>query len=540
MTPPDTQLGASRSRSVATACVVAAGVVAAYVFVMNAWVCDDAFITLRTVDNWVGGYGLRWNPIERVQTYTHPLWMLLLAAQYVVVRDAWVAALLASLLCGVAALAVAGRALARVSPWNPALLVVLLVGSKAFVDFSSSGLENPLCHLLLAAVWAPYLAGRDRSLRATALLAALTFLARPDAVLLVLPVLAHVLVERRGAGARRRARDLTLGTSPAWLWGGFSLFYYGFVWPNTAYAKLATGLPRGELVAQGKWYFVNSLRWDPVTIGVIVLSLGLAFARGGMRAKLASATPLLYAAWVWWIGGDFMSGRFLAAPYLLACLSLLALPLAPRWTAGIAALVTALAVAGPAPPIASGPGYRGLGIDERGIADERGWYWEASALCRYDRGREPWPWNHESAIGLRYRLEGRRFATMTDIGYFGYFAGPDVTILDPQAIGDALLARLPVSPDEPWRPGHFRREVPAGYARTLEHGVSAIVDPDLRLYHERLALVVRAPLFAPARLREIARFNLGANDDLRERYLERTRPARWPRPWRRSLDWAQP
>jgi hypothetical protein len=41
---------------------------------------DDAYITLRTVDNWVNGRGLVWNTAERVQTYTHPLWMLLLSA----------------------------------------------------------------------------------------------------------------------------------------------------------------------------------------------------------------------------------------------------------------------------------------------------------------------------------------------------------------------------------------------------------------------------------------------------------------------------
>ncbi|MDB4977741.1 MAG: hypothetical protein JWN48_6082, partial [Myxococcaceae bacterium] len=46
----------------------------------SAWVTEDAYITLRTVDNWVHGFGLRWNTDERVQGYTHPLWMLLLSA----------------------------------------------------------------------------------------------------------------------------------------------------------------------------------------------------------------------------------------------------------------------------------------------------------------------------------------------------------------------------------------------------------------------------------------------------------------------------
>ena len=45
----------------------------AILLVRTAWMCDDAFITLRTVDNFVQGYGLVWNVGERVQVYTHPL-----------------------------------------------------------------------------------------------------------------------------------------------------------------------------------------------------------------------------------------------------------------------------------------------------------------------------------------------------------------------------------------------------------------------------------------------------------------------------------
>ena len=52
------------------------------ILIRSAWVCDDAYITLRTVDNLYHGYGLTWNPGVRVQTYTHPLWMLILASTY--------------------------------------------------------------------------------------------------------------------------------------------------------------------------------------------------------------------------------------------------------------------------------------------------------------------------------------------------------------------------------------------------------------------------------------------------------------------------
>ena len=44
----------------------------------NAWLCDDAYITYRSIDNFVSGYGPVWNSGERVQSYTHPLWFFVL------------------------------------------------------------------------------------------------------------------------------------------------------------------------------------------------------------------------------------------------------------------------------------------------------------------------------------------------------------------------------------------------------------------------------------------------------------------------------
>ena len=44
--------------------------------IRTAWLDDDAYITFRTVDNVLHGYGLRWNVVDRVQAYTHPLWMM--------------------------------------------------------------------------------------------------------------------------------------------------------------------------------------------------------------------------------------------------------------------------------------------------------------------------------------------------------------------------------------------------------------------------------------------------------------------------------
>lgn len=61
----------------------------AIIVIRTAWLSDDAYITLRTVDNFVNGYGLRWNIAERVQAYTHPLWMFFLSGVCVVTHEAY-------------------------------------------------------------------------------------------------------------------------------------------------------------------------------------------------------------------------------------------------------------------------------------------------------------------------------------------------------------------------------------------------------------------------------------------------------------------
>jgi len=48
---------------------------------------DDAYITFRTVDNFVNDNRLTWNLAERLQAYTHPLWMFFLAAGYTLTRE---------------------------------------------------------------------------------------------------------------------------------------------------------------------------------------------------------------------------------------------------------------------------------------------------------------------------------------------------------------------------------------------------------------------------------------------------------------------
>src|SRR5262245_9142820 len=160
----------------------------AVVMVRTAWVSDDAYITFRTIVNLLSGYGLRWNVGERVQSYTHPLWMFLVSGTTVVLREPYYASLALALACTMSATTLFARRVAGSVAMAMVGLTVLLF-SQAFVDFSTSGLENPLVHLLLVVFLIRYWSF-DKSPREAGLLAgvtALVLLTRLDAGLLVLP-----------------------------------------------------------------------------------------------------------------------------------------------------------------------------------------------------------------------------------------------------------------------------------------------------------------------------------------------------------------
>ena len=125
------------------------------VLVRTAWISDDGLISLRTVLNVTHGNGLTFNVGERVQTFTHPLWLALLTAGYLVIGNVYYAAFALSI---AASMWVFWLAVSRAaSTWQAWVAAAALLSSRAFVDYSTSGLENPLANLLLAAFVAVFL-----------------------------------------------------------------------------------------------------------------------------------------------------------------------------------------------------------------------------------------------------------------------------------------------------------------------------------------------------------------------------------------------
>ncbi|MEM7039948.1 MAG: hypothetical protein AAF570_23445, partial [Bacteroidota bacterium] len=241
----------------------------AVVLYRTAWLCDDAYITYRSIDNVVHGHGLTFNPGERVQTFTHPLWALVHVPAYAIIGDIYDTGILLTFLFSGLAVALLCLKIAE-TPSRKALALLAVLFSTAWMDYATSGLENPMTHVLLIAFAWIYL-DRERGRRTLFYLALLTGLGamnRMDTVLLFGPVLAWEFWRQRGW---REVGTVAMGLAPFLLWEAFALFYYGFPFPNTAYAKLNLATADGVLSAQGWHYFWHTIRWDPLTI-VLILS----------------------------------------------------------------------------------------------------------------------------------------------------------------------------------------------------------------------------------------------------------------------------
>ena len=113
---------------------IAGSLAFALLLVRTAWLSDDAYITFRTVMNAIGGYGLRWNVADRVQTFTHPLWMFVMLASTFITREVYFTSLVLSIVISVAVVALVAGRLASSMPMALAALSIFVV-SKSFVEY---------------------------------------------------------------------------------------------------------------------------------------------------------------------------------------------------------------------------------------------------------------------------------------------------------------------------------------------------------------------------------------------------------------------
>jgi arabinofuranosyltransferase len=250
------------------------------------------------------------------------------------------------------------------------------------------------------------------------------------------------------------------------------------------------------------------------------------FQKGNRRLISAAAGIPLYLIYLLRIGGDFMGGRYFALPLLcsLALISRIQFPkMKLSWAVVLVGLISIVSFqAHLITPVAENIFLVNQGNWDKSIGDERLFYapgtsitslknriWELTEMGEMNRFE--WPY-------FQFRAEGEQLAQQggnnnhpvfvsDSIGFRGFFAGPNVTLIDVYALADPLLARLPVTNPTHLRVGHMERAVPPGYIDSVQSGRNQIQDPQTAALYDKLLIVTRGDLFTSQRWQMIWEMN---------------------------------
>lgn len=467
---------------VAAACVVAHAL-------WHGWVQDDAFFSIRMVQNAVDGHGLVWNRGERVLGVTHPAWMLLQIPTFAITRSP-MGTLLFTCLCCTAAMLWMSRRIATTSAQALWLLFVLF-STQSLYAWLLTGLENPLT--FFAVLWFAHThltaPGTPQGTRRVALGAALLILCRYDPVLLAVPALVMRLAQGRSWA---HVRALATGLLPAVTWVLFTIIYYGHPLPNTALAKAFHGVPLLERIQGGLAYGWVTILYDPMS-PFLVLAGCVTLWRGSAASRTLVLGACLHIAYVISIGGDYLLGRYFGPGVLLCAVVVGQRAQGPAMHhLRTLAVITALL----------GAGLRTVWITE----DER--YPSAifpgtvDILVNFSARHTRWDdWHIVPHAPLA--------PPTVYIGILGRGAlglGPDDYSVEPWALVDPLLARVPLME---WSPGHGTRAFPRGYIDVLRGERDHLPDPLIDRLLVDLHTVHRGPLFTLDRARAMLRLWTG-------------------------------
>jgi arabinofuranosyltransferase len=501
------------------------------------WQSDDSFHGYVMVKHLLEGNGFVYNIGERVCATTGPLYTLSCAIPYALTKEMFFTTIILDVVYSSAAYWIFVYKICRTREQVLAGFFAFIL-SKAFMSYTTSGLENSLLFLFSALFIWQYMK-RDYFDGKALLLLALTFsgvaLTRMDAVLYFIPSIVFVYLLKRDKVSFIKCVGIALlGLSPFFIWELFSLFYFGSPVPNTAYVKIGTGITLIDYVKHGILYYWFTFLNDAVVLIVPFFFLISSMMIRKMKYLTVAAGIILYGAYILSIGGDFMMGRHFTVMLFISVLSLTAMlnrekepfekmkHIRSIYTAAvIAATVWSMTFGS-----VVGSQYLYGHIYGSNISDEREFYFPTTGFCNNIRsliktGKTCWQdtWSDE---GLEYiRREEFKGSIVENAAGILVYNNSDIYLNDTYCLGDPLMSRLPAAYHQAWRVGHLRRVCPEEYRYSVEEDRNIISDPDLHEFYDKILMITRGGLFSKERIKTILEMNTGKYDHLIESYTKR-------------------
>ncbi len=499
------------------------------------WQSDDSFHGYVMVKHLLEGNGFVYNIGERVCATTSPLYTLSCAIPYAITHEIYFTTIILDVIYSAAAYYIFVYKLCRTRE-QVLTGFFALMGSKAFLSYTTSGLENSLLFLFMALFILQYMK-RDYFDAKHLLLLALTFsglaLTRMDNVLYFIPVIVYVFLFRRENTSFAKCVGMgLLGLCPFFVWEAFSLIYFGSLVPNTAYVKIGTGITLIDYMKHGVLYYWYSFLNDALVLIVpftfIIMSL---FMR---KAKyiLISAGMVCYGAYLLSVGGDFMMGRHFTGMLFISVLSATMMFNREKDyldTTRTMRYIFSITVTGAmiwSVTFGNSVGSLYLFGHQIGskISDEREFYSETTGFYNNLRslvktGRTCWEdtWNDQGPDELREK--GFSGGILENAAGILVYKNSDLYLNDTYCLGDPLMSRLPAYYEENWRVGHLRRVCPEGYDMTARSEDNLVEDKDLHEFYDKIRIITRGDIWSLERLGTIFNMYTGKYDHLVDSYV---------------------
>lgn len=402
------------------------------------WASDDAYISFRYAENLANGYGLVYNPGERVEGYTDFLWTVIAAIVIWFKGDPGKVTILLNLASFVVLILLVerlGRRL-RAAPVLIGLATVLVAANYTMASFATACIETMFAAMLVTLAIERVDAGHPLAGGIAGVAAAMT---HPDHGIFYAALALALLLDRS------RRKDLFFFLVPfvvlfvpyfLWRWS-----YYGDLMPNTFYAKSADKVYFEQGIKYLLITIVGAGFWLSTPLGL----LGAFHSRKSLIGRYALILLPVYLVYVAKVGGDFMLGRFFVPAIPVWLLMVDAgyrwLVSKNHWRSAVCLVLPTTAIALPITVVKSGELYHG-------VADERSWV-NVKDFASMDVNA----YGYVLGRSLYQQLTARGYLpkmAIWCIGMSGYYS--KLPIFDMRGLSSRSVAHLPIA--KRGRPGH--------------------------------------------------------------------------------------
>ena len=288
---------------------------------------DDSYISLQYAKNFFSGNGLVFNAGQRVEGFTSFLWVMIITPAYFLKINPEIYVKVLSITFGVLCLIVTYFLTKTIMQKNKFVLetdsyffflpVILLVFSSTFYYWAESGMETTL-YTFLCLIGTYYYLLRNvktKYLYLAIFFLTLAFLTRQEAVLIISIFTANSLLEQlkrnkykfyiRKIFSHEIIIFISIFLFPSIIFLLFRFIYFGYLFPNTFYAKTGTS---SDYLKAGLQYtitfFKNYLLYGALVIPPLLLLINKKLIK---KLILFYAIITAYIIYIIMVGGDVLA-----------------------------------------------------------------------------------------------------------------------------------------------------------------------------------------------------------------------------------------